>query len=157
FTLEAGSDICNWSAAGLFTITSAGSLVDNGGATVTNPAVNDGTITADSGELQFGSLTNDGTLNLEESVVTATTYTSDSSSDVKATIGGTTAGSNQGELEISGNATFAGDLTVASAPSYTPSGTYLLATYGSETGSLTLVGSGYSDLTISGGEVTVDG
>lgn len=137
-TMDAGSDVDDWSASGPLTLTTKGALVLAGSATVTAPLVNDGTV-------KLGTF--------EPSV---SSYTAGSGSDIAVTVGGTTAGTNLGQLQVGGGVTFAGSLTVTTAASYTPSGSYVVATYsGGESGSLTLVGTGYTGPTISGGDVSV--
>ncbi len=112
------------------------------------PLVNDGTITLNGPQLSVASLTNDGTLTIGEADVTdGGNYTAGSSSVLSLELGGTTVGTNEGQLNVSDAMSIGGTLDVFNATAFTPtvSEQFTLATYASKTGSFaTINDAGYT-------------
>jgi hypothetical protein len=102
---------------------------------------NNGNIDTGLSALTFGALDNQKTVSLGEGKIAVTSYTGASGSVLAVAIGGTTAGTNQGQLVESGAMTIDGELYVMVGSGYTPpSGTtYTIATYASKTGSFSSV------------------
>ncbi len=110
---------------GTFTVTSTGSLTTTGpgaSASVNVPVSNAGTVTSGDGDLTLASLTNTGTLNLGKGIVAiSSSYAPASGSTLAVTVGGTTAGTNYGQLQVNGNTTLNGTLAITTSNSFTPS------------------------------------
>jgi hypothetical protein len=127
---------------GLFTIESGGSLdlPSGASATIGVPVVNDGTVSVGTGKLSVGS-----------------TFSSISGSTLTFTISGTTAGTNQGQVDITGAMTIAGTLDVTTS-GLTPTAEeqFTIAEFASESGSFcTTSDPGYGAPAISSSEIVL--
>jgi hypothetical protein len=141
-TLSSGTDLSyQGGSLGSFTIESGGSLdLPSASATIGIPVVNDGTVSVGTGKLSVGS-----------------TFSSISGSTLTFTISGTTAGTNQGQVDITGAMTIAGTLDVTTS-GLTPTAEeqFTIAEFASESGSFcTTSDPGYGAPAISSSEIVL--
>jgi uncharacterized repeat protein (TIGR01451 family) len=124
-TLADGADITSYfGSGGPFTVTGTGTLTKaatTGTATVGTPVINAGTVRAGGGVLSLISLTNTGRLDLSTGVVSlSSAYAPAKGSKLEVTIGGTTAGTTYGQLQVAGTTTLDGSLVITTASGFTP-------------------------------------
>ena len=123
-TISDNSGVADQGAGGPFAITGGGTLTKlttGGTASVSVPVVNAGTVRAGGGILAMASLTNNGTLDLATGIVKlASSYTPPAGSAVAVTLGGPTAGTGYGQLQVTGTAALAGALDVTTATGFVP-------------------------------------
>jgi hypothetical protein len=118
------ADIADAGAAGPFSLTRTGALTKpptSGTVTIDVPVISAGTISAPDGALSLASLTNTGTLDLSQGTITiASAYAPTVTSKLAVTIGGTSAGSTYGQLQVSGTVSLAGTLDITTAKAFSP-------------------------------------
>ncbi|HEV8065918.1 MAG TPA: hypothetical protein VGP46_13835, partial [Acidimicrobiales bacterium] len=161
-TVTAAADLAyEGGGVGTFTVESEGSLTEDSGLSLSLniTLVNDGTINAGGSTFDLASMTNSGTMNVEEaSVAMSGSYTGLSGSTLSFTLGGTSVGTNEGQMNINGSMTIAGTLDVTTAGGFTPTASeqFVLAKYTSESGSFATVhDTGYGAPSITSSQLSV--